>query len=166
MNISNWPIGRIMQLPDCCFGQKWLVTAEGYSANGARAWDMSELAYPDRMVLWEVNLCWVFSDDWGQRARIAMADVLPRTAGMMSANVPLLQGIGIQGPEPRFIYSNIYGGNEKISLRKYMEPQGKRLVIEAYSTAEHYLRIRVHTVVSSMPNEVPEWLISGQGSVP
>jgi len=53
MDISNWSIDRIMQLPDWCFGRKWnLITSYNVAKDTTEQWLVKQ-SLPERIVLWE-----------------------------------------------------------------------------------------------------------------
>ena len=56
MDISNWPMDKIMQLPDSAFGTKFSVFMSGLAAAAATTFFISDFALPDRCVLWEVSI--------------------------------------------------------------------------------------------------------------
>ena len=56
MEIRNWPMDRIMQLPDHCFGRRFSVIFSGSVGAFGTSYFISELSLPDRCVLWELNM--------------------------------------------------------------------------------------------------------------
>lgn len=54
MDISKWPLNKIMQLPDWCFGRRWWVgTYVGTQADTPNYFIIDE-SVPDIFVLWDV----------------------------------------------------------------------------------------------------------------
>lgn len=166
MNITKWNSERIMQLPDWVFGEKYIVTCKVASSGANSIWDISEISYPNRMVLWQLNLAWINCNDATGYIRLAFGEKIPTSTVMMDGLKSVVTGLGQQGPEPRKIYGFTNMGQEVIDLRKYMEPQGHKLVVEATSVVGKATRVRIHTIVSSIPKEVPDWLISGRVGLP
>jgi len=164
MNIEKWEIERIMQLPDWCFGKQWQVSVMAWASGGVASFDISEDAYPDRMVLWHVGLWCYYAVGADQYIKLALGHQLPTDDAAFMLCEPLLRGIGRSGPDPRRIELFSNAPSPTIPLRMPIEAQGKRLVVEAYAAAEKYIRVHVITVISSMPKEVPDWLISGQAA--
>jgi hypothetical protein len=165
MRIDHWPFDRIMQLPDWCFGQRYVVSCSPRAYDGALAWDISEIALPEKFVLWE--LLWdSYNCSWPiDYIRIALGDQLPTAHAQFMELTPLIMGLGAQGPEPREIAGCIYQPLHLVNIRKPYQSCGRRLVCEAYATAGKTNYTHVIIVVSAMPKEVPDWLISGRVNV-
>lgn len=149
-----------MQLPDCCFGQKFVVSCDLNAPDGTSVWDISEVGLPDVCVIWEVNIFWYYAKLRGDFIRIALGDQLPTTVLMMEQLEPLINGYGRQGAGPRAIHGYVYVGQEQINMRKVVNAQGRRLVIQGTATVGGDMHVRVWTVVSSIPTEVPDWMVS------
>lgn len=160
MNVRDWPLGQIMQLPDCCFGRRFTVSCSPPVAGPAAVWDISEVALPEVFVIWELSIvpsmanletCWF---------RLALGDQLPANAAQMLALPPLFMGMGLPGPEPRQIS---LGWSNYIHLSRLKVPvsaMGRRLVVEAFPTVGVVGTGEVSIVVSSIPREVPDCLLS------
>ena len=161
MDISKWPIDKIMQLPDWCFGRRWVVFASRIANGAVTNWDMSELTFPNKGVIWQVNIHPVMCTYFTLYYRLALGFQLPTTTAQMDLLSPLLNGFGEQGAEPRKIraYSNC--GAFDLRMRNPMDFQGKRLILQVTGVAEKQALINVAVVVSSLPKEIPDWLSSG-----
>ena len=55
MDIRNWPMNRIMQLPDCCFSRRWPVGVSWLGEAVSVGYDISEAGLPERCVIWEAG---------------------------------------------------------------------------------------------------------------
>lgn len=161
MNIRNWPIGQIMQLPDCCFGRRFLISCFAFVAEQGLAWDISEVAFPERAVIWSMTYYSVVRGAIALQTRLALGDQLPTTAAMMTALDPLFMGLGAQGADPRVISMPYYGVVICTNMRHLVEARGRRLVLEVNSTVSGVDDTQVILSVSSIPTEVPDWLNSG-----
>lgn len=161
MNIQNWGMGRIMQLPDFLFGQKYLVSVEILGDSTNFAFDISEIALPEKFVLWQFIIDPYRVTSAIGYIRIAYADVLATTEAEFMTFEPALPGWGLQGPEPREIHLSLQTGTTIINLRKFVTPGGKRLTACGVSIADNQALVRVGIVVSGVPKEVPDWLSSG-----
>ena len=158
MDISQWPFDKIMQLPDCCFGRRFVVSCTVYAAPVTAVWDISEIAYPEKMILWEVGISprgGMLNGGW---IRIALGDQLPDGPVMMDALEALLPGCGMQGPDPRLIPVTEAVGTTVMTLRRPVMVAGRRLVLEGLWGAGVSGHVLVWTVVSSIPREAPDWL--------
>lgn len=161
MNIRNWPMNRIMQLPDYCFGRRFIVSAAPAAPAGGAGWDISEIALPERFVIWEFFCWWINIEALFLSWRLALGDILPTTIAEMDALQPLFPGLGVQGAEPRALSPLPYRIFMRWQIRQSVVAAGRRLVAELTSVPSKQGRIQVAIVVSSIPTEVPEWLISG-----
>ncbi len=162
MDIRNWPMDRIMQLPDCCFGRRFIISCTSLALAGTARWDISEVAFPESAVIWEVLA-------WGNGGypdihsiRLAIGDQLPTAVAMMDGLEPLFQGLGRQGISPRVIIGSIEGFLALRRLKMPLSAAGRRLVLEVQAAVEKDAEYTVCLTVSSMPKEVPDWLFSGQ----
>jgi len=158
MRIESWGIGRIIELPDFCFGRRFVVSCSVVGGDGTEAWDISELAFGEKMVVWEVR---VFSSSAGvdiDSIRLALGDQVPVSAAMMDRLEPLVPGLGAQGADPRAINPGVDGGLAFTQLRVPVATSGRRLVLEVTGAAGKTPRVTVGIVVSSVPREIPEWL--------
>lgn len=54
MDISRWPLDKIMQLPDHCFGRKWWVGTYVGTTADAPNYFLIEESVPDIFILWDV----------------------------------------------------------------------------------------------------------------
>ena len=160
MNIRNWPLDRIMQLPDSCFGRRFSVCAHVSTDDSTVAWDISEIAFPETFVLWEVAISQHYFGftEFFDSLRLALGDQLPTAAAMMNALEPLIPGFGAQGPEPRYFMA--LPDYFAFHMRNPISAKGRRLVLEATPLPEVNIDVQVVCEVSSMPTEVPDWLCS------
>lgn len=160
MDIRDWPMDQVMQLPDCCFGRRFVVSVSVRVVHPFVGWDISELALPERCVIWElvgvvgrVN----FDVDY---IRLALGDQLPTGTVMVDALDPLIPGLGLTGAEPRRIINWYLGYISLVNLRMPIATAGRRLVMEVVAVAEKKANIMVVIAVSSIPREVPDCLVS------
>jgi len=162
MNISNWPLNRIMQLPDNCFGQRYLMSCYIETDGTTKKWDISEMALPEVFVLWELNVLTTYMGSDLSFVRLALGDQLPTAVAQMDALEPLFPGFGVQGADPRVFRVSWASNLRFMKLRKAFRPSGRRLIMEAYSTADKLPVVQAGIVISSIPTEVPDWLCSGR----
>ena len=160
MNIRDWPMNRIMQLPECCFGRRWLISVLPSATAPATGWDISEIPFPDKCVIWGF---WAWFDRYGPQVdyiRLALGDQLPTTTAMMDALEPLFPGFGLQGAGPRAIPLTTYAIIHLTRLKMPVWAQGRRLVGEVQTTGTGEGAAQIVVVVSSIPTEVPDCLLS------
>jgi len=162
MDVSGWSPDKIMQLPDHVFGERHVLACYGSSYNDVPVWDISEVAVHDISVLWDLYILPTYVETSSDYVRIAWGQYLPKTTAEMDELMPLVRGLGAQGKEPRKIPIYLYVGGMSFHLRKLVYPGGRRLVIEVYASATKHTLCHVVATVSSLPREVPDWLISSQ----
>lgn len=161
MNISQWPIGRILQLPDHCLSRRFSVFVTIQTVGDSTQWDISELALPDKTIIhefafWGAGTLGQYTD-----IRLALGDQLPTATTEMDTLDPLFHGLGVQGPEPRTLLTMVGVFIHFNRLKMYVPAQGRRLILETVTKAGTTPSVSVGIVVSSVPTEVPDWLISG-----
>ncbi len=131
-------------------------------ALGEPGWDISEIALPERCVLWEVTAfpvgAWAADDAF----RMALGDQLPTSLAMMSSLNPLLHGMGRQGPEPRQTHINSYVSFAVRRLRVLIESCSMRPILEVKPVGDPKISLNVVLVFSSIPREVEDWLLSAK----
>lgn len=163
MDIRDWPLDRIMQLPDCCLSRRFLISCYVTRSSAGTDWDISEIALPEKFVLWEINLNVQTDVSKLVLSRIALGDQLPAAAATVDALEPLIYGFGATGAEPRTIGTYGPAALRFVGLRQPISAMGRRLVLEVSVGADTTAYVYLGIVISSIPKEVPDWLISGQG---
>lgn len=163
MNIANWSLNRIMQLPDFCFGRRWPISIFGSERGINIAYDIAECALPEKTVIWELHVRGSGTEGIFYYAGLRLGDKLPTTAAEFNALellFPCLDDYRI--------------GRSGVKLQKGLElhltqlrypvlSAGRRFVGSFETTFESYQEVHVAFIVSSVPTEVPDWLISGPG---
>ena len=162
MRIDDWPLERIMRLPDWCFGQRWPVGLYATKTGAGSAWDISEIALPEVSVLWEFTFWPLEIMAQTTNFRLALGQQLPVATAQMDQLEPLLAGVGIQGPTPRQIIGQGYAAPAIRMLRKPIESGGKKVILELTTGGAAAQDLQVILVFSSIPREVPDWLFSAQ----
>lgn len=160
MDIRNWPIGRIMQLPDHCFGSRFEVCLFASAVTGTNGWDISGVTLPERCVIWE---CLAYPSRVGAGVdyyRLALGDILPTTVAEMDALEPLFMGLGVQGPDPRLIPVTYFGSSHFNRIKMPVMAAGRRVVLEVRAVNVAPQSMQVVLTVSSIPMEVPDCLVS------
>ena len=160
MDIRNWPMDRIMQLPDNAFGQRWIVSVAARGKVVGANYDISEMALPERCVVWTVFFLASVSSGMVNDITLSMGDKLPASDAEFDVLEPLMRDLGYYDGTRRYI--ELYSRTSVVVLpmRKLIHSVGRRLVgrltFEALSTTPTYAGL----VVSSIPTEVPDCLLS------
>lgn len=128
---------------------------------GVQSWDIAEIAFPEKAVIWELTVEIVGAFEPGDNFRIALGDQLPTTEAQMDALEPLFPGTGQQGPEPRRMLMQLYTGTSMRQLKMPIQASGRRMIVEVTPVGAAEKPVVVKIIVSSLPTEVPNWLISG-----
>lgn len=160
MNIQNWGLGQIMQLPDYLFGRRFLVSCSLDMKKAMMEWDISEVALPEMCVIWELYITGLHIYSTGIELRIALGDQLPTAVAEMDRLEPLFMGFGFQGPDPRVLNVHERARIALTRLRMPVAANGRRLVIEGVTSETDNGTIFVGIVVSGVPKEIPDWLVS------
>lgn len=160
MNIRDWPMDKIMQLPDCCFGRRWPILVALHNIASETSWDISELALPEVAIIYELAILATGEAGKFSTIRFALGDQLPTTTAMMDVLEPLFSGFGLQGAEPRFLQVQTQLAFVISRLRMPIYARGRRLILEHRTGIGAIVNCNVGVVVSSMPTEVPDWLLS------
>ncbi|MBA7563125.1 hypothetical protein ES708_04778 [subsurface metagenome] len=160
MDIRNWPMDRIMQLPDCCFGRRWpIVFSDAVPAPGGAFYFISEIALPEKCILWELEattrplvvegtVAWFFA--------LKLGDKQPASDAEFTAMEDMLPGCDAIDFSNRVIHNNL-------SLRRLRMPiisSGRRVVLRVDVSDYTSALWAVGLVFSSFPTEVPDCLLS------
>ena len=161
MNIQNWGIGQIMELPDWCFGRRWPISVGGQGSDGVPEYDICEEGLPDMCVIWEVyTVTSSVSIDFG-RIELRLGDHLPANRAEFAAFELLFPGIVDRHHVRSRLMVALGGLSCMCKLRMPVAAQGRRLVGEFSSEAVGVVKSVAGLTISSIPKEVPGWLVSG-----
>lgn len=157
MDIRGWPLDRIMQLPDCCFGSRFLVTCSVATGTGGNAHNMSAIALPEWCVLWEIHGSQrkrnVFNANIGFHFILGLRD-------QVSTNYAQLMESGLLFPHCGYFVTDHYSmtGNIHVTKLKYPIHAGGRRVVTYFVNDGDGDVLQIEMVFSNMPTEVPDWL--------
>ena len=162
MDIRDWPIDRIMQLPDCAFGRRWWVGVHGQIPAAVSTFLMSEEVLPERYVIWELfvtNVCNKL--DHEVLIALSLGERLPATAAEFSTLNPMFPGLRDRATPSDFSCQS--GTNLVIpGIRKFKGEGSRKLVVSILTVGIEVLILDLGILVSSIPTEVPDWLCSGR----
>lgn len=161
MRIDNWPLDRIMRLPDWCFGRRWWVG--DYLGNTEGRFDaaIGQENLPDKFVVWGVMTS-ARSPNCLEAIRLTMRLGTFLATGIKDLNgmERLLKGISI--PTIVFeLYVNSNGLTWIKCERQIIESEGRRLCYGANGDQTIAYEITAAMLISSLPKEVPDWLVKG-----
>ena len=162
MDISKWPVDKIMELPDWCFGQRWWVGVNVGTSLAEAVPFLIEESVPDVFVLWDVL---VLSAATEGQTRTDLTIRLCRQAPTIENVLEmrrLLRGLS----QPHLYYEIQLPADVAVHLgpmRNLIEARNdrvggifKRLGATAAQEAQ------VALLISGMPREVPDWIVSGR----
>ena len=163
MNISSWSLSDIMQLPDYLFGRRFMISTRIASGSPLPVFAISTEAFPDRCVLWAVDIE-LMTATYGNQSEVGLrfGDQLPANDGEFALLDRVLPGVGNVGDLYDFrtySWEHYHFG----SLRNILAPQGRRLVIRVDDVGAKVKETMVNCTVSSLPRDIPEWFLKQQG---
>ena len=160
MDIRDWPIDRIMQLPDWCFGRRWLVLSCYSIIQATTAQWLVDDPLPERTVLWGFGIQGQYSPSSTSWLKLALGDHEPANDAEFDAFDRLFHGQLDNATEEGAIW---LGWHSSVwwPMRKPLETAGKRFACQSANThATVSTRLNLGFLISSVPKEVPDWLIS------
>lgn len=154
MDVSKWPLEKIMQLPRHFFGRRWPVFVEVTGVPDSSKWDISEIALPDVGIIWHFG--YEISTNAGMLAhwRLAWGDKLPTETAEMDELEPVFHGLGKQGKPPRTVYVISTIERNWFECRQQVEFKERRLILEVTTPADKYIIVRAWIIVSSIPKMI------------
>lgn len=160
MDVSNWPLNNILQLPDSCFGQRFEISFSAKGVDPATVYLISELALPEVAVLHELSI------DFGSfyippagpafmaalTMRFVLADQIPTVA-----TLPNFENMfqGFDGVD-----HEVVGRLHLCRLRKAYRVSGRRVALAVTSDSTGKYIWNASMVFSGLPKEVPDCLLS------
>jgi len=159
MDISQWPLGQIMQLPDHLFGRRFLVSAAIEEVQEAHSVSMSLLAFPERMVIWGVNICVQVVSVGLFRVTLRLGDQIPDTIAAFDTLDLLMAGFG--GPEGGD-FGHEFSNNQVLDITNIKHPvhtSGRRLIIEGSTNLQSPFRVYASVLISDIPRSIPDCLL-------
>lgn len=161
MDVRNWALNQIMELPDECFGRRFPIILGDENQSDEGTWyHISEIGLPDICVLWHIHVAVDFMALSGVHPylsfSLALGDQLPTTAAQFLAMESMF-------PES----DEIVGGARvvhpplNLPLRKPYAAQGRRVVVRETAVSASPYQFTLALVFSSIPREVPDCLLPG-----
>lgn len=161
MDIRNWPMDQVMQLPDSAFGRRWAIGVSCQKEEVGTCYDISEAGLPERCVIWQLYIIATSTAFATYSFSLALGDVLPVNDAQFDANEYLFRDIGQHVLPRRELITGVMCPAIDLRMRKLVETGGRRLIGRFVFTTEVLAYLHVFLVVSSVPKEVPDWLVSG-----
>ncbi len=160
MDIRNWPLDRIMQLPDHCFGRRWPLIFSTHNSLPLTVYLISEMSLPERCVFWEIYWAATSKNPSATQVQaifaLALADQLPANDAEFIAAESLFSGIDERLNEIRVGRWSLHLTN----LRQSCQSAGRRVVVRVRNIVGADADFSLGLIVSSVPTEVPDCLLS------
>jgi len=159
MRIDNWPLDRIMRLPDWCFGRRWWVGEYMGNVNGGSYYRIGQEHLPDKFVVWGILIS-ARSPNCLEALRLTMrlGTVLPAAAADVNGLDRIFEGISIPTITYEF-YVNQNGVTWINAERIIHESNGRRLVMLSNGDQTIQYEMTAGVLISALPKEVPDWLV-------
>ena len=153
MSYKNWPDQKLMTLPDEKFGVRFPVSVGRNRGSAGTFYDMAETPFPDKCVIWELNISWYRSAGANARISLRLGDYIPATAAQFNALPNFMDGWGekIQGGNQVFMCQHEW--NYRIRMRKLITPQGMRLIGREELLGTSVGMLVATVIVSSLPTD-------------
>ncbi len=160
MDVRDWPLDQIMQLPDSCFGTRYPVTVFAPAVQPGTIYDISEMGLPEYCVIWEiVFFSWGVVGGMLYGWSFVLGDQLPTTDAEFDANEVMIKDLGGVLGGRKSILANSDRGVAFRNLKIPIHSMGRR-IIGRYAGAEETGDFQAVFTISSIPREVPDCLFS------
>lgn len=160
MHINDWPMDRIMEMPDSVFGRRWLVGVAMTLTDANPVFDISEFALPDRFILWEIVVVAVGTFSESVHFGLSLGDIVPTTETEFDALEIILGGSKARDGEIGEIEVLPFAPTYIRNLRQPVAANGRRLVGKAIRDLGAPVGAIANITISSVPREAPAWLNS------
>jgi len=161
MDVSRWSLDKIMQLPDWCFGRRWWIGEYIGTNAGALVWFTIKDRLPDRFVLWSMLVQGTDrTEGTGINLTIKLADRAADIDTFWNAH-RLFHQIGSEYLTYEF-FLDVNGYFYLPYIRSVHESKNNRIcgafkIRNETATCENQIAM----LISSVPREVPDWVVSG-----
>jgi len=160
MKLDNWPLDRIMRLPDWCFGRRYWVGTYTGDTGGKVFYDISEENLPDKFVVWGVLFsCNSPGMTNAMRATLRLGTRAPLNVAETMGLDRVLKGIS----QPDILYEfyvNANGLSYVPNQRLLVESAGRRIVVVTNGDQSNAYEMTSGVIISALPKEINEWLYS------
>jgi len=161
MDISNWPDHKIMMLPDWCFGRRWWVGSYAGSTTGVVQYVCSEENLPDKFVVWGVLIAFQ-SPSCLQAMRVTIR--LARNSADITENATTLERLCKGISSHKIMYEFFVPQNGLVwvnDIRTIHESKDRRIAFAANGDQAIAYEGTIGVLISGVPREVPDWVVSG-----
>jgi len=161
MDISKWPLDKIVQLPDFCFGRRWFVGMIFGKDGPGMDVAVSDEPLPNRMVVWALFCSGRQAEMTSWEITYRLTSNLIETSATIDKLVKVFRGMG----HPSFVNEIWSQSGTPVywrGLRNFVEAQGRRLCMGLTTNdGTGYREFAAGLLISAFPREVPDWVVSG-----
>ena len=161
MDVSRWPLHKIMMLPDWCFGRRWWVGSYAGNTSGQVYYFCSEENLPDWFVVWGFLLS--FKENAALSA-IRATIRLARNTAEITANAMTMERL-CKGISAHTILYEFYVPQNGLiwinGIRTIHESKDRRIAFATNGDQVIAYEGTVGVLISGVPREVPDWVVSG-----
>lgn len=161
MNTSNWPGYKIMMLPDWCFGRRWWVGGYAGNVNGQAYYYCVEENLPDWFVVWGILMA--FKEPAATQAMRVTVRLARNTADITDHLLDcerICKNVSSPGIHFEF-YANQNGVTWINDLRTIHESKDRSIAFETNGDQAIAYEGTIGVLISGVPREVPDWVVSG-----
>lgn len=160
MDIRNWSMDQVMQLPDHCFGTKRLVAMCGEGMLTDPAFDICETGLGERTVVWGTSIWHLESAVAVGSVRFKLGDQLPATLAAFDALEDMFPEMVCVAGYRSVLTCTGYTGGTWLPMRRMFQTSGRRIVMALGMVGLSAGIVNAAILISSVPREVPDCLLS------
>jgi len=165
MDIRKWPIDKIMQLPDWCFGSRWqIISSRDVAADTTDEW-LAKPSLPEYIVLWRIAVTGYVNGGVRNIVKFAIGDHEPASDAEFDEFERIFKGDLENAVAEGGIMLHNYVALD-LRMRMPIHSMGRNFAVQFTNGHETGWSNPVFSFeISSFPTEVPDWLISGLDNV-
>jgi len=160
MNVADLTDAQIMQLPDFCFGERYVCATYFETAAAGYHADISPIVLPDKCVLWEIDIWMGQISHMLTYIRLSLAYLLPANEAAFILEPALIEDLGNDAVPVRGIYLSTTEHDWSMSMKQLLETGGRRLLTMINLPTDAQCTVSISAVFSAIPTRVPDWMVS------
>jgi len=160
MDIRDWPLDKIMQLPDHYFGRRWPVGLQAELGDADPVFDICEASLSEVCVIWDLRFSVYGSLAASVEYSLAIGDQLPANDAQFNALEQVFPCVESRSGRRSSYEQHRYETFVFCSLRFPLRVSGRRFVGRFIRIIGGALGAQAIITVSSIPKEIPDCLFS------
>lgn len=163
MDIRDWPIDKIMQLPDCAFGQRWWVGTYCGDSNGRAGYFTVDENLPDKFVVWGIVFCCrAVASVNPMRVTVRLGTHLIANAADALSMDRIFKGISSKNIVYEF-YLSQWDLTWLDCKRIIVDSAGRKIQLMTNGDQVTAYEMTVAVLISSVPRDIPYWIGKNYG---